>query len=160
MQHHCIIVEALAADAFRLLGDVGAEVHVGGVPPDEEGLTLSMSVPDELDRAIGDIVIDGLHAFFGQWTGVFNGLLPNTTETWVHGRIIDIGGFAVHHTTRAKALPELWILGIVGMLRLFLGVEMVKVAIEFIKTVDRGQELIAVAQMVLAKLSGNIALRL
>ena len=50
--------------------------------------------------------------------------------------------------------------GIVGQLRLFLGVEVVEVAVEFVETVGGRQHFVAVAQMVLAELTGGVALRL
>ena len=46
------------------------------------------------------------------------------------------------------------------MLRLVFGIEVIKIAEELIEAVDSGQELVAVAEMVLAELSGHIAERL
>ena len=46
------------------------------------------------------------------------------------------------------------------MLRLVLGIEVVKVAEELIEAVNGRQELVAVAEMVLAELSGHVAKRL
>ena len=46
------------------------------------------------------------------------------------------------------------------MLRLVLGVEVIEVAEEFVEAVHGRQELVAVAEMVLAELAGDIALRL
>ena len=45
------------------------------------------------------------------------------------------------------------------MLRLVLGVEVIEVAKEFIEAVNGWQELVPVAEMVLAELAGGIALR-
>ena len=50
--------------------------------------------------------------------------------------------------------------GIVRQFRLFLGVQVVEVAVEFVEAVHRRQELVAVAEMVLAELAGGIAERL
>ena len=122
---------------------MGAEVHVGGIPPDEEGLVVGMRLFDELNGPGSDIVVDGLHALFGQRAGIFNHLLADTAKARIHGRVINIGGLAMHHAARAKALSKGGILGVVGILRLFLGVKMVEVAIELVKAVDRGQELLA-----------------
>ena len=38
VQHHGVVVKALAADALRLFRNVRPEMHVGGVPPHKEGL--------------------------------------------------------------------------------------------------------------------------
>ena len=51
-------------------------------------------------------------------------------------------------------------LRIVGVLRLLLGVQVVEVAEELVEAVHGGQDLVVVAQMVLAELAGGIALRL
>ena len=52
------------------------------------------------------------------------------------------------------------VLRVVGVLRLFLGVEVVEVAEELVEAVVRRQHLVAVAEMVLAELAGHVALRL
>ena len=51
-------------------------------------------------------------------------------------------------------------LGVVGMLGLVLSVEVVEVAEELVKAVHGGQELVAVAEVVLAELAGHVAERL
>jgi hypothetical protein len=138
VKHHGVVVEALAADALRLLGNVGAKVHVGRVPPHEEGFTLGMGSLDELDGALGDVVVDGLHALSVQRAGVLDGLLPNPAEAPILSWIVDIRRLAVEHTARPKELLEHRLLGIIGILWLLLGVEVVKVAIELVKAVDGG----------------------
>ena len=57
----------------------------------------------------------------------------------------------------AELFLEHRVLRIVDVLRLFLGVQMIEVAVEFIKAVIRRKHLIAVAEMVLAKLAGNVS---
>ena len=52
------------------------------------------------------------------------------------------------------------ILGIVGVFRLLLGVEVVEVAEELVEAVRGRQELVAVAEVVLAELAGDVAERL
>ena len=126
----------------------------------KKGLPVGMCLLDEFDGAFGDVVVDGFHALFGQRAGVFDDLFADAAKAWLNGGIIHIGGFAVHDATRAKAFAECRIFGIVRILRLFLGVEMVEVAVELIKAVNGGQELVAVAQVVLAELTGDVALRL
>ena len=46
------------------------------------------------------------------------------------------------------------------MFRLVLGVQMIEVAEELVEAVHGRQELVAIAEMVLAELSGRVALRL
>ena len=50
--------------------------------------------------------------------------------------------------------------GIVGVLRLLLGIEVVEVAEELVESVGGRQHLVAVAEVVLAELAGHVALRL
>jgi hypothetical protein len=66
----------------------------------------------------------------------------------------------VDHAARPEALPELRALRVVGVLRLLLGVQVVEVAEELVEAVVRRQELVLVAEVVLAELSGGIAERL
>ena len=69
-------------------------------------------------------------------------------------------GLAVQHAARAELRAERRVLRIVRQLRLLLGVEVVEVAVELVEAVHGGQELVAVAQVVLAELAGGIAERL
>jgi hypothetical protein len=69
-------------------------------------------------------------------------------------------GPAVDDTARSEALPEpreLLLGRVVGELGLLLGVEVVEVAEELVEAVHRGQELVAVAEVVLAELAGRVA---
>ena len=52
------------------------------------------------------------------------------------------------------------VLRIVRQFRLFLGVQVVEIAVELVEAVHGRQELVAVAEMVLAELAGGIAERL
>ncbi len=61
---------------------------------------------------------------------------------------------------RTKLLLELGILRIVRVFGLFLGVEVIQVAEKLVEAVIRRQHLVAVAQVVLAKLAGDVALSL
>jgi hypothetical protein len=55
----------------------------------------------------------------------------------------------VQDTTRSELLAERRVLRIVDVLWFLFGVEVIQVAEEFVETVGRGQELIAVAEVVL-----------
>ena len=50
-----------------------------------------------------------------------------------------------------------WILRVVGQLRLFLGIQVIEVAEEFVETVHRRERWIAITHMVLAELARGIA---
>ena len=64
---------------------------------------------------------------------------------------------AVHDPARAELLPERGCLRVVGILRLFLGVEVIEIAEELVEAVDGREELVEVSQMVLTELSGRVA---
>jgi len=49
---------------------VGAEVHVGGVEPQEEGLVLGLRLGDKGLGLLKHLVIDRLHALLGERAGV------------------------------------------------------------------------------------------
>ena len=135
-------------------------MHVGEVHPDEGGLAGLVLALDEVDGARGDVVVDRLHPLLGQRTGVLAHLLADLAEARIDGRIVLVRGLAVQHAARAELGAEGRVLRIVRQLRLFLGVEVIEVAVELVEAVDGGQELVAVAQMVLAELAGRVALRL
>ena len=54
-------------------------------------------------------------------------------------------------------LRNVGLLRIVGILRLFLGVEVIEVAEELVEAVDGREELVQIAEVVLAELSGGVA---
>src|SRR5262249_24293235 len=68
-------------------------------------------------------------------------------------------GPTVEYPPGPKFFPELRVLGIVRTLGLLLGVEVIEIAEELVKSVRRGKELIAVAELVLAELSCGVAKR-
>jgi hypothetical protein len=61
------------------------------------------------------------------------------------------------HAARAEALTEGGVLRIVGVLRLLLGVQVVEVAEELVEAVVGRQELVLVAEVILAELARRIA---
>jgi xanthosine utilization system XapX-like protein len=65
----------------------------------------------------------------------------------------------VDDAARTELLLELRALRVVGVLGLFLGVQVVEVAEELVEAVVGRQHLVAVAEVVLAELAGHVALR-
>jgi hypothetical protein len=66
----------------------------------------------------------------------------------------------VQHSSRPELLLETWVFRIVLVLRVLFGVEVIKIAEELVEAVNRRQESVLVAEMVLAELAGRIAERL
>ena len=83
--------------------------------------------------------------------------LPTLPNCRIDGRVVLVGRLALQHAARAELLPEIRVLRIVGVFRLFLGVEVVEVAEELVEAVHGRQVLVAVAEMVLAELAGGVA---
>ena len=80
--------------------------------------------------------------------------LPNTGSTVASSLSRRL---ALEHAARTELLPELRVLRIVGVFRLFLGVEVIEVAEELVEAVHRRQVLVAIAEVVLAELAGGVA---
>ena len=100
------------------------------------------------ERVLGHLVVDGLHALLGERTGVLD-LLPALAV-----------GPAMQDAARPEQLLEPRVLRIVGVFGLLFGVQVVEVAEELVEAVQGRQELVLVAQMVLAELSRLVAQRL
>ena len=132
-----------------LLGAVGAEVHGGGVVPEEERLVLPCGILSmKRERMLGDFVVDGFHALLGQRTGILD-LLPALAVRP-----------AVQHAPGSEPLLECRVLRIVRIFGFFLGIQVIEIAEELVEAVHRRQEFVLVAQMVLAELAGGVAQRL
>ena len=160
MLEHTVHVFAETAAAFVIRPHVRVEVHARAVPPAEERL-VGLRLPlDEVDRRVGGLVVDRLHPLFRERAGVLDRLLADLAEARVDGRIVPVAGGALEHAARSELGLERRILRIVGVLGLFLGIEVIEVAEELIEAVHRRQELVAVAEMVLAELAGGVAERL
>src|SRR6476646_4354450 len=84
-------------------------------------------------------------------------LLADLAETRIDRRVVLVRRLAVHHAARAELGKKCGVLRIVRQLRLFFGVQMIKVAKELVEAMDGGQKFVAVAQMILAELPGRIA---
>src|SRR6185369_6638904 len=113
---------------------------------------------DEVLRRSHKFVIAVLHALFRQGSCVLDLLLADSSPTRLFSRIVFIGGPGMQHAARTEHLLEFWILGIVVHLRLFLGVEVIKVAEELIEAMNSGQKLVEITQVVLTELPGGVPL--
>ena len=134
------------------------DVHAGRVEPDEERLVVLLGLVHEVDGEVADLVVHRLHALGIERAGVLDLLLADLAPARHLGRVVHVGRPAMNHVARADDVQQ--ILRIVGMRRVFHRVQVIQVAEEFVEAVDGGQELIQVAQMVLAELAGGVALRL
>ncbi len=115
---------------------------------------------DEVERGAEELLVHRLHALDVERAGVLAGLLAPVPEARVAAGRDLAGGLAAHHPARPEGLAEHGVFRIVRMLRLVLGVEVVEVAEELVEAVHRRQELVAVAEVVLAELAGHVAQRL
>ena len=134
------------------------DVHAGRVEPQEERLVVGLGLVEELERQVADLVVHGLHALRAQLARVLDLLLADLAPARIHGGVVDVGRPRVEHVARADLRPQ--ILRIVRMAGVFHRVEVIEVAEELVEAVHRRQELVAVAQVVLAELAGGVAHRL
>src|SRR4029453_11608892 len=106
------------------------------------------------------VVVDRFHPLFCKWAGVMDGLPADPAEALVDRRVIGVGGLAVQYAARTEPFAKvrkILRVRIIGQFRLFLGIQVVEVAVELVETVDRRQIFIAVAEVVLADLRGRIS---
>src|SRR5262245_58328460 len=148
MLDNAIGIASESRHALRLLLQVREDVHASGVEPAEERLVALGVLLDELEAGVEDFLVDGFHALDVERTGVLDLL-----------RAIRIRG-GTQHAARTEFLLELRILRVVRVLGLLLRVQVIQVAEELVEAVNRRQELIAIAEMVLAELAAHVAERL
>jgi hypothetical protein len=108
---------------------MGAKMHVSEIHPHKERVAGRMLVFDKFDRPGRNIVVNGFHALSGQRAGILDLLRPIRL------------GITVNNTPRAEFFPELGVLWIVTVLRLLLGIQVIEIAVKFIKTMIGGQGL-------------------
>jgi hypothetical protein len=88
---------------------------------------------------------------------ILDSLLADLTKMRVNRRVILVRREAMEYAPRPELLPELRILWIVRILRLFFGIEVVEVSEELVKAMEGWKKLIPIiTQMVLPELPGRI----
>ena len=135
-------------------------MHAAWIEPSKERLLVPIGAVDEVERRVKKLLVHRFHALLVEWAGVLAVLLAPFAEAGIFPRGLGGACGAPHYTTRTKLEFELGVLGVIGVLRLVLGVEVIKIAKELIEAVDGRQELVAVTEMVLPELSGHVAERL
>ena len=144
MLDHAVRILVLAGNAAQFLLYMGAEMHARPVPPHEERLFRFVSPVDEVEGAGQRLLVDRLHTLLGQRAGVL--------DLAVRERPDDAAG--------PESFPELRILGIILILGFFFSIEVIEVAEKLVETVIGRQHIVSITEVVLAELTGNIALRL
>jgi len=147
-----IFVGVRAGEILVLCFYVRAEMHAGRVPPAHPRPACFVLAFNEVLGRRERLLVDGLHPLPCQRARVFDLLLASRQR------------LALEYAAGAELLEErlavgqLQIRGIVAVFRLFLGVEVVQVAQEFVEPVHGGQVCVEVALVILAKLPGGVAL--
>ena len=132
----------------------------GAVEPDEEGLVALAHLVQVFQRHVEHFAVEGLHALARQLAVFFDLLFADAAKDRIHGRVVHVRRPGVQNVARTilRQVGGVFLAGVGELLRLLLGVEVVEVAIPLVEAVDGGQELITVAQVVLAELRGRVAL--
>jgi hypothetical protein len=133
-------------------------MHAGSGQPDEPGFIVPGVLFDEFHSPIDELLISRLHPLSSERTGVLANLFAHRAEARIYGLVILIRRYAVQYTAGPKPFPEFRIFGVIGVLRLFLGVQMIEVSVEFIEPMHRGQILVSIPQVVFPVLSGGVTL--
>ena len=136
-------------------------VHVGRIEPDEEGLAGVVRFLHEFLGARDEIVVAGFHALLGERASILDFLLADLAPARLNGRIVLVGREGMHDAARPERLlevREVLLVGVVILFRLFLGVEVVEVAVKLVEAVVGRQHRVEIAEMVLAELAGGVAL--
>src|SRR6516164_382231 len=124
-----------------------------GLSQRKNGAVL-LCLVEELERVRQYLVVDGLHALRAQFTRILYFLLSYFAPARLHGRIVYVCRPCVEHIARSnRGFERWWIVAMTGVLHC---IEVIEIPVELIEAVQRRQELIEVAQMVLAELAGGV----
>ena len=146
------------APLLVLLRQMRDDMHPGRVEPEEERLAVLPCLVEELERVRQYLVVDRLHAFRAEFARIFDFLFSDLAPARLHGGIVHVRRPTMDHVARTHGGLECR--RVVGMAGVLHRVQVIEVAVEFIEAMQRGQELVQVAQMVLAELAGGVAHRL
>ena len=132
----------------------------GAVEPDEERLVALAHLVQVFQRLVEHFRVKSFHALASQLAVLFDLLFADAAKDGIHRRIVHIGRPRVQNVARTilREVGGVFLAGVSELLRLLLCIEVIEIAIPLVEAVDGGQELIAVAQVILAELRGRIAL--
>ena len=146
-----------------------------GVVPDEERLAVLLGLVHEALAVLDQHLVEGLHVVLGlaaflpilppghvrergERPLVLDPLLADLAPARHLGGVVLVGGPGMDEVARAVLVPL--VLGEAVPVRVRHRVQVIEVAEKLVEPVHRRQELVQVAQMVLAELAGLVALRL
>ena len=138
------------------------DVDGRGVEPAEERLVALAVLVQPRQRVPEHFAVEGLHPLAGEHPGVLDLLLADAAEDRIFRRVVLVRDPRVEDAPRSVLLQILGILlaGVVELFGLLFGVQVIEIAEPLVEPVHRRQELVAVAEVVLAELAGRVALRL
>ena len=131
------------------------EVH-----PAEERLAPPVLALDVVARGRRELVVTRLHALSRQRSRVLDSLLPDAAPARVLLRVVFRRRPAAQHAAGAESLAEPFeavLRRVVRVLRILLGVQVVEVPEELVEAVNGREELVPIAEVVLAELRSGIA---
>ncbi len=157
---HRVVVPRLPlaglADALRL--GVREKMHVRRVEPDEERLARLVLAADEILGRVAEFVVAVFHALLRERARVLDLLLADAAPALLDFRIILVLRPAMQHAARTECVAEARVLRVVLHLGFFFGIEVIKVAEEFVEAMHGRQEFVEIAEVVLAELAGRVTL--
>src|SRR5215470_11083327 len=133
-------------------------MHASGIKPEEERLAVVLRLLNEFHSVAENFVVYRFHPLGTELSCVFNLLVADLPPARLNRGVINVRRPAMNHVAGADRLfRRWWIVGMAGVLH---GIQMVEIPEELIEAVHRWQELVQIAEVVLAKLTGSIAHRL
>src|SRR5262245_31485650 len=109
-------------------------VHAGCVEVTKPRLACFVLSFDEILGGGKKLFVDCLHALPGQWSRILDSLPTYTTVLHVLRRIVLVCGPAMQHAPWPESFFEVGIFRIVGILRLFFRIQVVKIAKKLVET--------------------------
>src|SRR5262245_41808699 len=114
---------------------------------------------DEVFGGPQELFVHGFHPLSIERSRVLDLLAADTAVLHVLRGIVLVRGPAAQNPARTEFLPELRVLRVIGIFGLFFCIEVVEITEELVETMNRRQELVAIAQVVLTELARGVAER-
>src|SRR5688572_22531455 len=138
---------------------MSVNMHSRRVEPNEERLAGFVLPVDEIEGGIQKFFVNSFHTLFCQGPCIFDGLFADTAKAWIFGSVVLRAGFTPEHAAWTEFRAKLRVLWIVGILRLFLSIQMVKVSEKLVEAMYGWQELVPVTQVILTELACSVTVR-
>src|SRR6185503_15815701 len=165
MIDHRVVIGRLPSAGLaqaRWLG-VGTEMHVGRIQPAEPGVARrGLFLNPVLGRG-NKLIITSFHPLLCERSSILDFLFADTTIPLIDRGIIGVGGPAMENAARCEffvEFGEIFFGRPIWEFRFLFGIQVIEIAEEFMKPVNRRQVFVSISQMIFAELSSGVSQRL